>query len=105
MAIRGLIKEPASVGADSTVADVDPAGVGPLVMPDLSSGAGIHGPNVIREGEVEDAVDHKRRCLHGSAASREPIGPGEGKRGDIVRVNLGQRAEPATRVIAMIDGP
>jgi hypothetical protein len=56
-------KQPALVHGNAAMPDVQ-AWVGRIgVMPDLMSGARIDCPDVVRHGEVQDAVDQKRRRL------------------------------------------
>ena len=58
--------QPLFVHRDAAMADME-AFVGRIgVMPDLMAGAGIHGPDVVGHGEVQNAVDQKRRGLQGS---------------------------------------
>ena len=47
------------------------------VMPDLVAGARVHRPNMIRHGEVQDAIHYQRRRLDGRRLVRLPRLPAD----------------------------
>ena len=73
-----------------------------VVVPNLAPEAGIHGPNVVRRSEVEDAVYFERSGFKLLACG---INPGERKRLDVGGVDLVERAEAPARVVAVVGGP
>ena len=101
--------EPASVHAEAAASDVNAAVRFPLVMPELAPGARIHGPGVVGEREIEDAVDFQRRGFDGggerSGAGIETIFPSQGHRCDVRGIDPRQRTEAAAGVIAVVSGP
>ena len=61
--VGGFEEEPVAVNADASISDVDAALGLPPVMPKLAAGAGVHGPGVIGNGEIQHAVHFERRRL------------------------------------------
>jgi hypothetical protein len=66
--------EPVLIHAQAAVTDVITFG-NTLVMPDLPAIASVDGPNVVRRGEVENAVDFEGSGFDGGHVCREY--PGE----------------------------
>ena len=102
--IRSSEVQPALVHGNAAMSDVE-ALVGRIgVMPDLMSGARIHRPDVVRHGEVQNAVDQKRRGLQGRRLPGLER-PGQGQRPNVLRSDLGQRTMAPAGIIAVIARP
>src|SRR3984885_3671802 len=84
--------------------NVIPFAGGMAVMPDLVAGARIECPNIIRNGEVENAIDKQRR---GFVLRGWPVleGPGKRERIDVLRSDLCERAVTPAGVVAVIGRP
>src|SRR5262249_17990367 len=74
--------------------------------------ARVDGPRVIGNGEVEDAVNHQGSGFDRGVADsalrahiRDAVEPRERKTVDVGGVDVGERAEAAARVIAVVRGP
>ena len=74
------------------------------VMPDLMAGARIHRPDVVRHGEVQDAVDQQGRGLQGRRLARLKR-PGQRERPNVLRSDLGQRTMAPAGIIPVIARP
>ena len=77
---------------------------GLVVMPDLVAGAGIDRPNIIRNGEVQNAIDQQRRRFD----RRDLVGlegPGQGKILNVLRRDLGERTVTSAGIVAVISRP
>ena len=108
--VRGFEVEPIAIHAEAAAADVDAALRFPLVVPELTAGAGVDGPGVVGNGEVEHAVDFKRRGFHGDAAGRvgthvDAVDPGERERAHVRGGDLLEGAEAAAGIIAVVGRP
>ncbi len=108
VAVGRLEIQPVLVYRNAAVPEVVSACRRPLVVPELAPGTRVHGPDVIRDREVEDAVDLQRRALDG-AKSRTGRGDAEHPR-QTQLVNVGvvdrrERAEAASRIIAVEGRP
>src|SRR5579864_6108657 len=75
-----------------------------VVVPDLVAGACIHGPDVVRNGEVQNAIDQQRRGLDG----RELLGlkgPGKAQILDVQGRNLSESTVASAGIVAMVSRP
>ena len=73
-------------------------------MPDLVARACVDSPHVVRDGEVQNAIDQQGRRLDGHRA----VGlkqPREREISYVLRSDLMERAVPPARVVAVIAGP
>jgi hypothetical protein len=75
-----------------------------VIVPNLVSGAGVDGPDVIGHGEEKDAVDQQGRGLDGRVLVGLE-GPGETENFHVLRRDLFQRAVAAAGVVAVVEGP
>ena len=73
-----------------------------VVMPDFAAVAGVHGPNVVGGGEVENAVDFERSRLELLVRRKNP---GERERMDVCGIDLVERAETPAGIVAVVGGP
>ena len=70
MAIRRFHVKPVAIHAHAAIPN-GAAGIGRIsIVPEFTPRAGIHGPRVIRRGEIQDAVNHKRRGLDSNCGRR-----------------------------------
>src|SRR6185312_237890 len=104
MVVRSLEINPALVHCHAAMADME-AGVRMVaVMPDLTTGVRVHGPDVIRDAEIKNAVHQQRRTFQfGSLIGLKR--PCEGELPDVLRSNLPRMAMSHARVIAVIKRP
>ncbi len=96
--------EPAFVHGDAAVADMEALVFRIDVMPELMSGAGIDGPDVVGDGEIQDAIDQQGRGFDGAAL----IGlenPGERELTDIFGSDLGELAMALAGIVAVVGRP
>ena len=82
--------EPVAIHAEAAIADQVAAFILPAVMPEFFAGAGVEGPDVVGNGEVEDSIDHERGGLDGGVADAalgthviDAVEPGQGEAPDI----------------------
>src|SRR5215469_2856002 len=73
-----------------------------VVVPNFAAEAGVHGPNIVGGGEVEDAVHFERSGFEFLVGG---INPCEGKSVDVGGADLVERAEPSSGIITVIGGP
>src|SRR5437764_1458297 len=73
MRVRCSKEQPVAIHRHTALADKIPAGL-PLKMPNLPAGSPIDGPNVIRDSEVQSAVDLERHTLDSLLMSLERPG-------------------------------
>jgi hypothetical protein len=73
-------------------------------VPQLARGAGVDGIDVIRRREVQDAANLERRRFDG-AGSRKIVDPGQAEMFDVGGIDLGQAAEAAPGVVAVVGRP
>src|SRR5579875_1146731 len=74
-----------------------------LIVPDHPSETRIHSPNLVRHGEIEDAIHFERRGF-----DRLRMGlkyPGQTNVADVLCADLVRHAEAAPRIVAVISGP
>src|SRR5262249_53368779 len=88
-----------------------------LIVPEFAAGACVGCPDVVGRREVENSVDEQGRGLdldiasadsHAAATAStcsESRSPRQRKRVDIGGIDLGERDEAATGVIAVVAGP
>ena len=85
-------------------------------MPDLAAGARINRPDMIRNRDVEHAVDNNRRPLDrecrdhrrhppGPCAGIRAMNPGQRHRIHVACIDSRQRAEAAAGVVAVVHRP
>src|SRR6185312_17543483 len=101
MVVRSLEINPALVHCDAAMANVK-AGVRMVaVMPNLTAGVRVHGPDVVRNAEVKNAVHQQRRTFQfGSLIGLKR--PCEGELPDVLRSNLPRMAMSHAGIIAVI---
>src|ERR1022692_4434772 len=104
MRVRCRKVEPVLVNADPTMADVKSLVRGIGVVPDLMSRPRVNRPDVVRHGDVHDAVLHDGNRFDGARLVRLE-GPGEGHPVDVARVDLRERAVAADGIVAVITQP
>src|SRR5262249_28526067 len=72
-------------------------------MPNLKPCAGINGPNLITARNVEDSAHLERHRLQVCGMSLKC--PGERKRAHVIAIDLLERAEAATGIVAVVGRP
>ena len=85
MCVGRTEKQPVFVHGHATLPDVIPIRL-PLKVPDLAAGSCISRPNVIGNGEVEDAVYLERRRFESLLMGLES--PRQSQRSDIPLIDL-----------------
>ena len=73
-----------------------------MIMPDHMTGAAVQRPNMIRGGQIENAV-HFQGCRFDRDVGSES--PSQRERIDILGIDLVERAEPPPGVFTVVSGP
>src|SRR5262249_22296508 len=106
--VGGLEVEPVAIDRHAAAAAVDAAFRLPRKVAYLAACARVDGPGVVRQAEVKNAINLNGRgldCASESAARVHAVDPGETERTDIRIVDLVERAETATRIVAVVHWP
>ncbi len=93
-------KDAVLVNGNAALADVVAFVGRVLVVPELMAGARVDRPDIVRHGEVQDAVDQDRRRLDAGVLSGLK-GPGQAEIADVGGGDLGERAVAPSGVIPM----
>src|SRR5580658_9116992 len=104
MRVGSYIVEPSLVHGHAAMADMQALRGGYVVMPEHVAGARIDSPDMVRHGEIENAVDHQRRRFDLGALIGLK-GPGKSEFADILRCDLGEMAVPFAGIVAVIERP
>ena len=102
---ENFVAEDGHAAIDMPAAGADVGGDLPLIHPDGASGAGVEGEGaIVLRGGVEDSVNDQRRGfeLSGGGSLIDPLG---GEAVDVLRVDLIQRAEALSGVVAGVGHP
>src|SRR5213079_1912878 len=92
------------VGRDAALTNVLALAGGRSVVPDLMARAGVHGPDIVGDGEVQNAVDQQRRGFEGHRA----VGlkrPREREILYVLRSDLMERTVTHAGIVAVIARP
>ena len=73
-----------------------------MITPDHMTGAAVQRPNMVRGGEIENAV-YFQGCRFDRDVGSES--PSQSERIDVLGIDLVERAEPPPGVFAIVSGP
>ena len=104
MGVGSEEEKPVLIHADAAMADVQALVRRVGVVPDLVAGARVHRPDVVGDGEINNAVHQQRGGFDGRRLAGLK-GPGEAEIGDVGRRDLREGAVAAAGIVAVVGGP